>query len=134
MFQNADTSLEKVGESISKCNFRQAIMTAMSLAQQANRYLDEKAPWKKIKEDRQAAGSSLYVAINVIARLKTMLSPFLPFSSQKVYEYLGYEGNMESSGWEAKPVPPGQKLREPRPLFTKLDESIIEEETRRIGT
>ena len=35
-------------------------MQAMSLAQEANRYLDEKAPWKKIKEDRQAAANSLY--------------------------------------------------------------------------
>jgi len=31
-------------------------------------------------------------------------------------------------------LPPGQKLREPQPLFSKLDESIISEETKRIGT
>jgi methionyl-tRNA synthetase len=134
LVKSAENCLEKVGEVISKCNFRQGIMTAMSLAQQANRYLDEKAPWKKIKEDRQAAGTSLYVTINVISRLKTILCPYLPFSSQKVHEYLGYEGKIEDSGWLVSPVPAGQKLKEPKPLFTKLDESIIEEETRRIGT
>jgi methionyl-tRNA synthetase len=134
LVNNADICLDKVGDSLSKCNFRQGIMTAMSLAQQANRYLDEKAPWKKIKEDRRAAGTSLYVAIHAITRLKTMLCPFLPFSSQKVHEYLGFSGKLEDSGWQAQPVPPGQKLREPKPLFTKLDESIIEEETKRIGT
>jgi methionyl-tRNA synthetase len=134
LMNNADSTLDKVSESISKCSFRQGIMAAMSLAQQANRYLDEKAPWKKIKEDKQAAGNSLYAAIHAITRLKTMLSPFLPFSSQKVHEYLGFSGKLEDSGWQAQPVPPGQKLREPKPLFTKLDESIIEEETKRIGT
>jgi methionyl-tRNA synthetase len=134
LLDSAENCLEKVGESISKCNFRQGIMTAMSLAQQANRYLDDKAPWKKIKENREAAGTSLYIAINVISRLKTLLSPYIPFSSQKVYEYLGYDGKIEDSGWQFQGVPPGQKLREPKPLFTKLDESIIEEETSRIGT
>ncbi len=96
-------------------------------------YLDEKAPWKKIKEDKQAAATSLNVAINVISRLKTMLAPFLPFSSQKVHEYLGFNGRVEDAGWQPQPVPPGQKLREPKPLFVKLDESVIEEETKRIG-
>jgi methionyl-tRNA synthetase len=63
-----------------------------------------------------------------------MLAPFLPFSSQKVHEYLGFDGKIESVGWQPQPVPAGQKLQEPKPLFTKLDESIIEEETKRIGT
>ncbi|MGD0780261.1 MAG: methionine--tRNA ligase [Dehalococcoidales bacterium] len=134
IISSADACLEKVGESISRCSFKQAIQSAMSLAQQANRYLDEKAPWKKIKEDKQAAATSLYVAINIISRLKTMLVPFLPFSSQKVHEYLGFNGKVETSGWQPQAVPAGQKLKEPKPLFVKLDESIVEEETKRIGT
>jgi methionyl-tRNA synthetase len=134
IIKDADACLEKVGELIAKCSFKQAIQSAMALAQQANRYLDEKAPWKKIKEDKQAAATSLYIAINVISRLKTMLVPFLPFSSQKVHEYLGFEGKVETSGWKPQSVPAGQNLLEPKPLFTKLDESIIEEETKRIGT
>jgi methionyl-tRNA synthetase len=134
LIKSTDACLEKVGELISKCIFKQAIMTAMAAAREANRYLDEKAPWKKIKEDRQAAANSLYVAVCVIARLKTMLSPFLPFSSQKVHEYLGFNGKVEDAGWQPQDVPPGQKLREPKPLFKKLDDSLIEEEMKRIGT
>ncbi len=133
LITGADACLEKVGESISKCSFKQAITIAMSLAQQANRYLDEKAPWKKIKDDKKAAATSLYAAINTISRLKTMLSPFLPFSSQKVHEYLGFEGKAEEGEWKAQSVPAGQKLREPKPLFVKLDESVVEEETKRLG-
>ncbi len=131
---SADTCLEKVGEAISRCNFKQGIVAAMALAQQANRYLDDKAPWKKIKEDKQAAATSLYTAINVISRLKTIFSPYLPFSSQKAHEYLGFDGRIEDYGWQPQGVPAGQKLKEPKPLFTKLDESVIEEETKRIGT
>jgi len=118
---------------LSECCFKAAITTGLFLAHETNRYLDEKSPWKVIKEDKQAAATSLYVAINVLCSLSTVFYPFLPFSSQKVHEYLGFEGNVEEYGWKPHPPPPGQKLREPKPLFTKLDESIIEEETRRIG-
>ncbi len=50
----------------------------MSLAQEANRYLDDKSPWKVIKQDRPAAAASLYTAIGVISELKTMLYPSCP--------------------------------------------------------
>jgi methionyl-tRNA synthetase len=134
LIESADIILDKVGESISRCSFRQAVGMAMSLAQQSNQYLDVKAPWKKIKEDKNAAGTALFTAINVISRLKTMFSPYLPFSSQKVHEFLGFPGKVEDSGWKSQPVEPGRSLYQPQPLFKKLDESIIEEETKRLGT
>ncbi|MFC1935087.1 methionine--tRNA ligase, partial [Chloroflexota bacterium] len=117
-----------------RCKFKKAITMAMNTAHEANRFLDEKSPWKVIKEDRQAAASSLYLVMNIINRLKIMLYPFLPFSSQKVHEYLGFKGNIEDSGIQLRFLEPGQKLVKPQPLFTKLDESIIEEETARLGT
>jgi methionyl-tRNA synthetase len=132
--KTADSCLEQTGELISRCSFKQAIMTAMSAARETNRYLDDKSPWKVINEDRQAAADSLYAALYAISCLKTAMYPFLPFSSQKVHEYLGFDGRVEDYGWQPQPLPPGRKLREPRPLFTKLDESIIDEETKRIGT
>jgi methionyl-tRNA synthetase len=123
-----------IGEELAKCSFKLSIKMAMDLAQEVNRYLDDQAPWKTIKQDRQAAANSLYVALSVIAQLKTVLYPFLPFSSQRVHEYLGFDGTIEEYGWNWQDLPPGQQLQEPQPLFKKLDESIIEEETRRIGT
>ena len=109
---------------------------AMSLAHKTNRYLDEQSPWKLIKEDRQAAANSLFTAICLIARLKDMLYPFLPFSSQKVHEYLGFSGDIEQYIREnpLQMLPrQGQKLLPPKPLFTKLDEKLADEETSRLG-
>ncbi len=74
----------------------------MSLAQEANRYLDEKVALEDNQRGRQAAATSLYTAICVISRLKTMLYPFLPFSSQKVHEYLGFEGRLKNIGWKSQ--------------------------------
>jgi methionyl-tRNA synthetase len=137
LLNKANEAATKVDELLATCHFKAAIQHTMALAQEANRYLDEQAPWKKIKEDKKAAGDSLYSAICVIAQLKNMFYPFLPFTSQKVHEFLGYEGKLEDY-LKANPNPAlpsaGQKLVEPKPLFTKLDDSIIEEETKRLGT
>ena len=129
----ARNTMDKVDGLLHGCHFREAIRTIMALAQEANRYLDDKSPWKKIKEDRQAAATSLYVALNVITCLKTVLYPFLPFSSQRLHEYLGFTGRTEDYGWNWQELPPGQKLLSPQPLFSKLDDSLVEEETRKLG-
>jgi len=135
VIEDAKTFLfREAGDRLSKCNFKQALLNIMMFAQETNQYLDRKSPWRVIKEDRQAAADSLYIALYAISCLKTAMYPFLPFSSQKVHEYLGFDGNVEDYGWQPQNLPPGQKLREPQPLFSKLDESIISEETKRIGT
>jgi methionyl-tRNA synthetase len=132
--KKAKDTQAQVDTLLEQCHFKSAIIQTMALAQEANRYLDEKAPWKSIKTNRQAAADALYTTINVIARLKNLLYPFLPFSSQKVHEYLGYNNDIEESGRQPLELPPRQSLRESQPLFKKLDESVIEEETKRIGT
>ena len=116
-----------------RCRFKEAIRTAMSLAQDTNRYLDNKAPWKKIKEDRQDSATSLYVALCVISCLKTILYPFLPFSSQKLHRLLGFERELTDTGWAILSPAPGQKLATPEPLFLKLDDKIAAEEAARLG-
>lgn len=116
---------------IAGCHFKDAIKTALNLAQEANRYLDEKSPWKVIKQDKAAAGTSLFISISILACLRTAFYPFLPFSSQKLHEYLGYTGDVQDSGWDFNLPPPGQKLMTPQPLFTKLDEKMVEEENNR---
>jgi methionyl-tRNA synthetase len=133
LLKKAEDTLTAMDGLLYRCRFREAIRSAMSLAQETNRYLDEKSPWKTIKEDRQASANALYVALTVLSCLRTVLYPFLPFSSQKLHEYLGFEGRVEDYGWQLTPLPAGQKLREPKPLFVKLDEELADEETSRLG-
>ena len=130
---NSCAILNDVGNELSQCHFKQALKMAMTVAHETNRYLDEKSPWKVIKEDRQAAANSLYVAICVISHLRTMLYPFLPFSSQKLHVMLGFEGNIADYDWHPSEPLPGQKLMSPEPLFSKLDEELVTEETIRLG-
>lgn len=133
LLEKARTSLDAEDQLLAQCRFKEAVKTAMALAQEANRYLDEKAPWKKIRENREDAALSVNVALNIISCLKTLFYPFLPFSSEKLHRLLGMEGVVEAGGWTFIPLNPRKRLPEPSPLFTKLDDSIVEEETKRLG-
>jgi len=160
LLAQVEGGFESVGQLVAGCKFRSALSKAMALAREANRYLEEKGPWFQIKESREAAGTTIYVALKAIDSLKTLFAPFLPFSSERLHQYLGYEGSLfgrsyvatfeeetgrvhealcyDSSGatgeWKAGLLPVGQALRQPEPLFKKLDESVVEEERARIET
>jgi methionyl-tRNA synthetase len=120
--------------------------------------LDRKAPWFQIKEDRVAAATTVYVILRAVDNLKTILAPILPHTAQRLHEYLGYNGQLfgaqhveayqeearghealtyDHSGaigtWAPSELPPGQALRQPAPLFKKLDDSVVMEETVRLG-
>jgi methionyl-tRNA synthetase len=133
LLKKAEEAIQNVGDLIARCRFKQGVMAAMALAQEANRYLDEKSPWKIIKEDRTSAATSLYVALGVISALKIALYPFLPFSSQQLHNMLGFEDAIDGDGWKLKLPEGGQKLGDIAPLFTKLDEKLVDEETARLG-
>jgi len=119
--------------------------------------LDRKAPWFQIKEDPAAAATTVYVILRVVDNLKTILAPILPHTAQQLHEYLGYDGQLfgtqqvveyeeeershqaltyDHSGavgtWAKSELPSGQALRQPAPLFKKLDESVVEEEHARL--
>lgn len=69
----------------------------------------------------------------MLSGLKTALYPFLPFSSQKLHELLGFSGRVQDDGWQLHPPQPGQKLLPPAPLFSKLEDKLAEAETARLG-
>ena len=138
LLRAARETMDSVDENLYHCRFKAAIGQAFGLAQEANRYLDTKAPWKTIKEDRDQAGTSLTVAMQAINCLKTILYPFMPFSSQKVHEFLGFDGPVEEGSWDFEisvaAIKAGASLREPSPLYTKLDPEIIGDEVQKLGT
>lgn len=133
LLAKAKETLNNVDSFLYYCHFKEAVKTAMSLAQEANRYLDNKAPWKTIKGDPQAAASAIYTALSVLSALRIAFYPFLPFSSKELHTLLGFEGKLESGGWQFQFPVVGRKLPEPNPLFTKLEDTIVEEESRRLG-
>ncbi|MGH3738809.1 MAG: methionine--tRNA ligase [Micromonosporaceae bacterium] len=150
----------KVGALLEKHRQKAAIGEAMKVVAEANKYLSDQAPWKlKSDEDKPRQATVLYVALQVVDDCKTLLAPFLPHSSQKVYELLGGTGVFApmpeivkvpdldggpdypiltgdydtGARWESVPIEAGRKLEPPKPIFKKLDPSIVDEELARLA-
>jgi len=148
----------QVAEPLSRSRFKAAITAAMRATADANKYLSDQAPWKLRETDPERMRTICHVALQLVDDAKTMLSPFLPRSSQRVYEMLGGTGEWsgmphidevdEDGGpsypvitgdydvaarWEHRPIRPGTRLQPPRPLFAKLDPSVADEELARLG-
>ena len=133
----AEQAFQSVDDNLHQCHFRAALNQAMSLAQEANRYLNHKEPWKAIKQDPSGAATTLWVMLSVINCLKTALHPFLPFSSEKLHGMLGFSDAVTGKGWSwdysLESLPPGQEMTQPAALFSKLEEDIADAEIERLG-
>ena len=152
-------SFTDIGGLIEQARFKAAIAETMRVSSLANQYIADQAPWALVKTDRDRAATVLYVALHCVDSLKTLFAPFLPFTSQAVHELLGYDGYLagpiesvtitEEDGsthdvltgdytswvgsWTPSELPPGQALREPKPLFRKLPPETVDEELARLG-
>ena len=114
-----------VGAAIAACHFRDALSTVMALAHRLNRYLEETKPWETIKTDRVRAGTALWTAAQAVAGLNVLTAPFLPFSAQRLWEYLGEEGHITASPWRSPRIPAGRNVAAHAPLFRKLDDDTF---------
>jgi len=133
LLDRTDAAFDLVGRHIEAVQLRAAMQAAMSVAQEANRYLDDRAPWAAVKTDRDHAAETLHTALNVISGLSTLLQPFMPFTSPRAWALVGNAGELEAAGWRRSVVAAGTPLPEPAPLFRKLDDDVVAAEEARLG-
>ncbi|MBN2048675.1 MAG: methionine--tRNA ligase [Anaerolineaceae bacterium] len=153
-----EAGFETVGEQLEQVHLRAALQETVRIASEVNKYLDTAAPWKTIKEDKSVAARSVYTAMRAIDSLKVLFAPFLPFTSEKLHGYLGYEHPLfaepytqqvtdslgehtvlrnhdghGSAEWAPSQLKAGDSFLKPEPLFRKLDPEIVEQERARLG-
>ncbi len=148
-----------VGGLIERHRQKQALGEAMRFVGEANKYLSDQAPWKLKTTDPDRMATVLHVAAQAVSDARTLLSPFLPFSAQRVHEVMGGTGVVSPMpeirevedldggpsypvlmgdysafpAWESVPVVPGTPIAAPTPVFTKLDaEAVVRDELARL--
>ena len=119
---------EVTGSRIEKGCFRDAIEGIFEVVRKANKFFDEQEPWKTRTAEPGSCKDTLFQCVQIIANLANILAPFLPFSSDKVCEWLGI-----AKEWGLRKVPAGYRLPEISILFERLDRSVIEEERKRLA-
>ncbi len=86
-----EAGFQSVGSLLDAVKLRAALTEAFRLATTVNQYLDQNAPWSAIKTDKDAAALTVYTALKAIDSLKVLFAPFLPFTSEKLNGFFGYE-------------------------------------------
>ena len=97
LLRASEAAFATVGDLLSRSRFKAASAEAMRVVGLANKYISESEPWK-LKDDPERQGTVLHTALQVVDDAKTLLTPFLPHSSQAVFEALGGAGV-----WAAQP-------------------------------
>ncbi|HEX3815663.1 MAG TPA: methionine--tRNA ligase [Mycobacteriales bacterium] len=147
-----------VGELLASSRQKAAVTETMRVVGLANKYISDMEPWKLRTADPDRMQTVLHVALQAVDDCKALLTPFLPHSAQQVHELLGntdtwaamperreveeeggpsygvLTGEYETGArWESTPIVPGTPLAAPKPVFRKLDPSIVEEELARFA-
>jgi methionyl-tRNA synthetase len=103
--------------------FKASLRALMELARAGNVYFDRQKPWELVRTDKDRCGTVLSVCAQVLQGLAILMSPYLPFKAQELWELLGLEGKVDDQSWREVTLPTeeGRPIPKPYPLIRKLD-------------
>ena len=122
----------EVEKSIDNFRIRESLKNAMDLARLGNKYLADEEPWKVVKTDAERVKTIMNISLQITANLTICLEPFLPFSMNKLRDFL----NLEKLDWDklgnTELLKAGHKTNKPELLFEKIEDSVIEAQLQKL--
>ncbi|MGY8989181.1 MAG: methionine--tRNA ligase [Flavobacteriales bacterium] len=122
---------EKIGNSIEKFRFREALQELIGLSRLGNKYLADTEPWKLKKTNEKRTETIIYISLQIAASLSILSHPFLPFSSKKLKDML----NLTDLNWnDAKNynLSIGKQINKAELLFSKIEDETIEKQIKKL--
>lgn len=130
-----------VANNLENFDFRSGLTEIMKVNKHANKYFNDKKPWKAVKEDPESAQTCLYLSNQLAHTLSIVLTPFLPESTQKIRKVMNieteevdgfnkFETRIPKVQWnESKEfLNPGYEINKAKPLFKKIEDKVITEQ------
>jgi methionyl-tRNA synthetase len=124
------TLKDDVKKALEQQQFHRALETIWHIISEANRYVDEQAPWALRKTDPARMATVLYVLLEVIRHLAIILQPFMPDSMAKMLDQLAVPEDArtfahlstQTDGFDEASLKPGTKLPKPEGVFPRYVE------------
>ncbi|UNC92088.1 methionine--tRNA ligase [Candidatus Contubernalis alkaliaceticus] len=123
-----DVLYRQTGNKIESGEFKGALEQIFQFIRKSNKYFDERQPWVTIKQNPSDCADTIYTCVQIIANLSNLLSPFIPFSSKKIREFLSIPENT----WQYTAVSPLQPVNQVEILFQRINKKRIEEEVNKL--
>ena len=117
---------KKIGDSIEKFKFREAVNTMIDLARLGNKYLAEEEPWKLIKtDDSERVKTIMNISLQICGVLGLVCEPFLPNTSKKLKTIFNIKGTEWGSISKEFPVI-AENIEKSSLIFRKIEDQEIE--------
>ncbi len=118
-------SLAGILPQIEALKYSEALSKIWEVIGLANKYLDEKSPWRLSQKE---AAPALYNVVETLRIVALYLKPFLPTSSSKIAERLGIgeefkRQNLKETQWGL--LPEGRKIKRGKPIFPRKEKRRI---------
>ena len=115
--------LEKLSTHFEEQAFHKALDEIWKIIIAANKYIDDQAPWVLKKTDPNRMEAVLYTLCEMIRIICICLQPFMPEKMKQVLDILNIPKNQRDfKAIEEKPLSPGHKIQEPKPIFPRIEE------------
>ena len=119
--------LVNVEKRMNEYQFSEALKEVWKFISRMNKYIDECEPWKLAKDEasRDRLSTVMYNLVEGLYKIAALISPFMPYTAQKMLNQLGLEVDAERmkledvKAWGAYPV--GGKLNAAEPIFPRVE-------------
>lgn len=121
----------KVSDLFEMYKIRDGVNEIMNLARDGNKFFNDSEPWKTVKSDKERCATTLNICLQAINTLAELLSPVIPFSSEKLFRML----NSKPVEWKESgqtQLKDGHQLSEPEILFPKIEDEKIESQVQNL--
>lgn len=122
----------EVGSLLSALEIDKSVRRILQFATHFNQYFQLKQPWA----NKENCHTTLFVAVNAVKSIAIIMTPFIPFSSQKIWNQLGMSDKIDQQRWNSASdisIQPGHLLGNVEPLFVKIDKQTIELQKKSLG-
>ncbi len=107
-------------------------LEAMNLARAGNKYFNDSEPWKTIKTNKEKCATTLYICIQAIYTLAELMSPVIPYSSERIFNIL----NAKPTGWNecgGENLKQDHQLNNTEIIFPKIEDELIEKQMEKLN-
>ncbi|MEN7982231.1 MAG: methionine--tRNA ligase [Nanoarchaeota archaeon] len=122
--------VKEITSNLESAEIRKGFSKILALSTEGNKYLTKTTPWKLLKTEPKRANEILSNCIGLVRTLAIIISPYLPLSSQKIWEQLNLTGKCNTPGnWNKAydiSISSKHKINKADKLFIMITEEDIE--------
>jgi methionyl-tRNA synthetase len=119
----AESAIKQVDELLDELAFSKALIAIWDVISAGNKYIDESAPWTLAKDPstRGRLATVMYNLAEAQRIVHFLLTPFMPATSAKALNFLGWKEAIDEKGLNWGLLPSGTSITKAEPLFPRIE-------------